>query len=112
MYINKLHSCDFSNYMLSFDILNSDAYIINSQRCYLKEITNQNNSNTIVCKFPKNILNEGNYYVNIYIFNSKTELVENHKEILQFEIIEKNRNESYLGRINGCISIPMNFNIQ
>jgi lipopolysaccharide transport system ATP-binding protein len=103
---------EFNSYMISFDILNSDSYIINSQRCYLNELTNQNNSNSIVCTFPKNILNEGNYYVNIYIFNSKAELVENHKEILQFEILEKNRNESYLGRINGCISIPMNFNIQ
>lgn len=97
--------------MISFDILSSDNFVINSHRFYLKQLEIKD-FKIMKCLFPPNVLNIGNYFVNLYIFDSTGKIVEKHIEILQFEIFENERFESFYGKINGCINIPMNYKFE
>jgi lipopolysaccharide transport system ATP-binding protein len=57
----------------------------------------------LTCKIPANLLNDGIYNVNLYVHTQDMQGIYEHKEILTFEVKDKERDNGYLGKINGAV---------
>lgn len=52
---------------------------------------------------PKNLMNSGMYYINIYLSDGNMKPIVHFKEALSMEYIERGREYRYLGKVNGLI---------
>lgn len=57
----------------------------------------------IMCKIPSNLLNDGIYNVHLYAHTPDMQGLLEIKDILTFEVKDKERDNGYLGKINGVV---------
>ncbi len=55
------------------------------------------------CTIPGNLLNDSIYFIHIYFFTEGMKPIYNQREVIQFEVKEKDRSYAYFGKVNGVI---------
>jgi lipopolysaccharide transport system ATP-binding protein len=61
------------------------------------------NSAKIRCTVPGNLMNDGYYFINLYVSTDAKQPLYRHMRILAFEIKDNVRDTGYLGKINGIV---------
>lgn len=86
---------------LNFDLVNmreqtvfSSATLVNA---FASEVA------TAKCTIPGHFLNQDVYYINVYFFTEEMRPIFNKRELVHFEVKEKERNYAYFGKVNGVV---------
>ncbi|MBL57396.1 MAG: hypothetical protein CMP61_09420 [Flavobacteriales bacterium] len=105
----KLHNDGLSGLNIAFDLVSSQEVIVFGSGLFAERNTDGYVEAT--CTIPKNFLNTGVYYLNIYISNESRRNLMSLNEVVSFEIIEDNRDYNYLGKVNGLIRPQLNWKV-
>jgi lipopolysaccharide transport system ATP-binding protein len=57
----------------------------------------------MTCKIPAHLLNDGIYNIHLYVHTQDMQGIFEQKEVLTFEVKDKERDNGYLGKINGAV---------
>jgi lipopolysaccharide transport system ATP-binding protein len=85
---------------VAFDVLHRDEFVVFGSGAILKS------QDAIVrgsCIFPKDLLNEGFYSINLYVNTEDYQPIFAQPQVLTFEILERERDYSYFGKVQGVI---------
>ena len=85
---------------IAFDLLNQDELIVFGSGVTLKS---HDSIFQATCYFPKNLLNEGNYSIHLYVNTDGYQPLFSLPEAIRFEITERERAHGFLGKINGVV---------
>ena len=85
---------------LAFDILNVNDYIVFGSGFSVKS---NNGLNEATCVIPANLMNDGTYSISIYLHDQSMNHLFNVREIIQFDVVDKERDYAYYGKINGAV---------
>jgi lipopolysaccharide transport system ATP-binding protein len=96
-----LNKTRHQNLKVSFDLVNANEQIVFSTATDVTVDTNK--SGKVRCNIPSNFLNDDLYSIWFYVFTDEMMPLILLKELLSFEVIDKSRDNPYLGKINGVI---------
>ena len=112
-----------SNFQIVFEVLNLSQYDELSIGYDLKNTRGdvifgsasllnfeKNKKTRVACEVPKNLLNDDTYQIMLYVHTTAMSLLFIQDEILTFEIKDIQRENGYLGKINGYIRPNLNWN--
>ena len=112
-----------SNFQIVFEVLNLSQYDELSIGYDLKNTRGdvifgsasllnfeKNKKTRVACEVPKNFLNDDTYQIMLYVHTTAMSLLFIQDELLTFEIKDKQRENGYLGKINGYIRPNLNWN--
>ena len=91
-----------------FDLINIQEQIVfGSINLVEKETANIFKS---TCLIPPNLLNDGIYYINLFVNNDSMRLLYSKKEVISFEVKDGKRDYAFYGKINGIIRPKLKWN--
>ena len=112
-----------SNFQIVFEVLNLSQYDELSIGYDLKNTRGdvifgsasllnfeKNKKTRVACEVPKNFLNDDTYQIMLYVHTTAMSLLFIQDELLTFEIKDKQRENGYLGKINGFIRPELYWN--
>jgi lipopolysaccharide transport system ATP-binding protein len=95
-YVNKQEtqniSVGYDLYSLKGDILFSALNLFFSEKNVIKKTK---------CVIPKHMLNDGQYYLSVYFHTEAMRQIFTKNEVISFEVNDVERENAYLGKING-----------
>jgi lipopolysaccharide transport system ATP-binding protein len=66
----------------------------------------------MTCKIPANLLNDGIYNIHLYMHTQDMQGIYEQKEILTFEVKDKERESGYLGKVNGVVRPKLSWEVK
>lgn len=105
----KLNDVNLNGLNIAFDLVSSQEVVVFGTGFYAEK--NTDNCVDLVCTIPKNFLNTGVYYLNVYVSNEARRSIMTLTEAVSFEIVEDKRDYDYLGKVNGLIRPQLNWKV-
>ncbi|MCB0510579.1 MAG: ABC transporter ATP-binding protein [Chitinophagales bacterium] len=95
---NKL---DLEEVLLCFDLTNAQEQTVFSTATSVKHFQDKVGSAT--CEIPSNFLNDDLYSVTLFFFDKNMRRLYNKPDIIQFEVVDLERELSYFGKVSGVV---------
>lgn len=95
---NKL---DLEEVLLCFDLTNAQEQTVFSTATHIRHFQDQVGSAT--CEIPSNFLNDDLYSVTLFFFDKNMRRLYNMSDIIQFEVVDIERESSYFGKVSGVV---------
>ena len=105
----KLNDVNLNGLNIAFDLVSSQEVVVFGTGFYAEK--NTDNCVDLACTIPKNFLNTGVYYLNVFISNEARRSIMTLTEAISFEIVEDKRDYDYLGKVNGLIRPQLNWKV-
>ena len=105
----KLNDVNLNGLNIAFDLVSSQEVVVFGTGFYAEK--NTDNCVDLACTIPKNFLNTGVYYLNVYVSNEARRSIMTLTEAVSFEIVEDKRDYDYLGKVNGLIRPQLNWKV-
>ena len=105
----KLNDINLNGLNIAFDLVSSQEVVVFGSGLHAER--NSDGCVEVACVIPQNFLNTGVYYLNVYIANDARRDVMSLTEAISFEVIENERDSSYLGKVNGLVRPQLNWKI-
>ncbi len=96
-----LNLTHLKKFKVAFDLVNANEQIVFSTAADMS--IDHRGVGTARCQIPDNFLNDDIYSVWFYMFTDEMSHLLLIKDMLNFEIIDKSRDNAYLGKINGVV---------
>lgn len=103
-FINKIET---KNISVGFDLISIKGETLFSSMNIFNCM--QNETKKVICKIPNDFLNDGIYYISNYFHTESMRLIYNHNETITFEVLDTERTNGYLGKINGFLRPKLNW---
>lgn len=95
---NKL---DLEEVLLCFDLTNAQEQTVFSTATHVRHF--QDKVGSVTCEIPKNFLNDDLYSVTLFFFDKNMKRLYNKPDIIQFEVVDLERELSYFGKVSGVV---------
>lgn len=92
---------------LAFDIIDLQELVIFGSGFKFK--MDSNNLCSASCQIPADLMNDGIYSINLYFSSAEMRPLLKLIDIISFEVVDKERNHAYFGKINGVIRPKLNW---
>ena len=92
---------------LAFDIIDLQELVIFGSGFKFKK--DPNNLCSATCQIPADLMNDGIYSLNLYFSSAEMRPLLKLIDIISFEVVDKERNYAYFGKINGVIRPKLNW---
>jgi len=92
---------------LAFDIIDLQELVIFGSGFKFKK--DSNNLCSATCQIPADLMNDGIYSLNLYFNSAEMRPLLILTDIISFEVVDKERNYAYFGKINGVIRPKLNW---
>ena len=103
-----INQSNYDELSIGFDLKNTRGdTIFGSAQIFSFE---KNRKIKVACNIPKNLLNDDTYQIMLYVHTTAMSLLFIQDELLTFEIKDKQRENGYLGKINGFIRPELYWN--
>ena len=85
---------------LAFDIVNMNEEVVFGSGHLIQS---SDGICEAMCSIPANLMNDGTYTMTIYVQSPSFVLLFSAREIIQFEVVDKDRDYAYFGKVNGAV---------
>lgn len=94
------NKAELNSVYLAFDILNINEDVVFGSGNRIKSSDGLFEARCII---PANLMNDGSYSISIFINDQSMNQLFNLRDIINFEVVDKDRDYAYFGKINGVV---------
>lgn len=85
---------------VAFDLISATEEVVFGSG---NTLTNQSGEMKGICHIPSNLMNDGIYSINLYVMTKDMRALFSVPNAIQFEVIDRQRDHAYFGKINGAV---------
>jgi lipopolysaccharide transport system ATP-binding protein len=90
----------FDAVYVAFDLISPTEEVVFGSG---NKLTNRSGELDGICHIPANLMNDGIYSINLYVMTGEMRALFSVPNAIQFEVIDRQRDHSYFGKINGAV---------